>query len=65
MRPEFFELQPAPAPLFIESKQIPPLFETLGKIGMEFGRNLAAAALRFKDAGNGDELFAYSRISSV
>jgi hypothetical protein len=31
---------------------------------VEFGRNLAAAALGFDHAGDGNELFAYSRISS-
>lgn len=40
-------------------------FETLGKIRVEFGRDLATAAMRPADAGNGNKLFAYSRISNV
>jgi hypothetical protein len=31
---------------------------------VEFGRNLAVPALRLLNAGDGDELFAYSTISS-
>jgi hypothetical protein len=41
------------------------MLEALGKIRMELGRDLALAALRLDNAGNGNELFAYSRISSV
>jgi hypothetical protein len=39
--------------------------ETLRKICMEFGRDLATTALRLEDAGDSNKLFAYSRISSV
>ena len=41
------------------------IFEALRKIRVEFGRDLAPAAVRASDAGNGNKLFAYSRISSV
>jgi hypothetical protein len=41
------------------------MLEALGKICMEFGRDLATTPLRLDNAGNSNKLFAYSRISSV
>jgi len=64
MRPERFQLQLSSSAVRLQRENPPALFEPFGKIGVEFGRNLAAAALRLDYAGDGNELFAYSRISS-
>jgi hypothetical protein len=65
MRPERFQLQFAPRSIFGKREKVSAVLEALGKICMEFGRNLATTALRLRDAGDGNKLFAYSRISSV
>jgi hypothetical protein len=41
------------------------ILEALRKISVEFGRDLATTALRLRNAGDANKLFAYSRISSV
>ncbi len=41
------------------------IFKTFRKIGVEFGRDLTTTPLRLENAGNGNKLFAYSRISSA
>lgn len=64
MRPERLDLQLAPSSVISKRRNPPTIFETLRKIGMEFGCNFAVPALRFPDAGDGDELVAYSTISS-
>jgi hypothetical protein len=40
------------------------LFEAFRKICVELGRDFSVAALRLHHASDGDELFAYSTISS-
>jgi hypothetical protein len=39
--------------------------ETFREAGKKFDGNFAMPALRLENAGDGDELFDYSRISSV
>jgi hypothetical protein len=63
VRPERFQFQLAPRAIDSQRKNPPAICQTLREIGVEFSRDLAAAALRFDDAGDGDELVAYSRIS--
>jgi hypothetical protein len=64
VRPERLQYQLASPAARVQRENLPTLFEPLRKIGVEFGGNLAAAALRLDRAGDGNELFAYSRISS-
>jgi hypothetical protein len=58
-------LQLAPRSVFGDREKLPAMLEALGKICMEFGRDLATTPLRLDNAGNSNKLFAYSRISSV
>ena len=73
MRPEIFDFQFAPGVLhFRQSEQLHSCGETVRDVAVHFGSDLAVPALRFHDAGQGDELAAcfrtqllYSMISSV
>jgi ABC-type transporter lipoprotein component MlaA len=59
----FFELQLASLAIRRQARQLTPLFEALGEIGVQLGQHFAAPALRPQHARDGDEL-AYSTISN-
>ena len=65
MRPERFQFQFAPRAVPGEGEKMLAILEALRKISVEFGRDLTTTALRLFNAGNGNKLFAYSRISNV
>jgi hypothetical protein len=58
-------MQLAPGAIGGKRENPAAIFETLRKIGVEFGSHFAVAALRLCHAGDGDELVAYSTISSA
>jgi len=65
MRPERFQFQFAPRAIPGEGEKMFAILEALRKISVKFGCDLAPTALRLPDAGDGNKLFAYSRISNV
>jgi hypothetical protein len=65
MRPKFLDLQLAPGAIFGLSPQLHALAEAVRNIRVQLHRNFAAASLSFQDAGQGNKLGAYSRISSA
>jgi len=65
MLPKKFDIELASHTARKKGKKVPSTLEKLRKISVEFGSNLATTALRPKDAGDGNKLFLYSRISRV
>jgi hypothetical protein len=65
MRPKFFDLNFAPGAIFCQGPQLHAFAETVRNIGVQLHSNFAAASLSFQDAGQGNKLGAYSRISSA
>lgn len=64
MRPERLDVQLAPGTVLSKRGNPAAILKTFRKIGVQFGRNLAVPTLRFRNAGDGDELVGYSTISS-
>ncbi len=59
-----FEQQLAPLAIRRQARQLAPLFEALGKVGVQVGQHFAAATLRPQHARDSDELAGYSTISN-
>jgi len=55
VRPEFFNLQFAPAAVLRESEKLQANSEPVGNIGVHLDCDFASAALRFAHAGQGDK----------
>ena len=56
MRPEFFDLQFAPAVVLRQSEQLQANSEPVRNIRVQLHRDFAVASLRFSHAGQGDEV---------
>src|SRR6185312_9639405 len=65
VRPEILQLQHATPSLRLQSMYFPALGKTVRKVCVEFYGDFAPPPLRLEHAGDGDELFGYSRISRV
>jgi hypothetical protein len=65
VRPKLLDLKLAPRAIFRQCPQLHALEETVRDIGVQLHCNFAAAPLSFQDAGQGNKLAAYSRISSA
>ena len=65
VRPEFLDLQFAPGTILRQRRQLHAWLKAARNIGVQLHRNFAAASLRLADAGQGNELAGYSRISNA
>ncbi len=65
MRPKLFNLQLAPRIVFCKREKSHAGVESVWNIRVQLDGNFAVPSLRLEDAGERDELVAYSRISSV
>jgi hypothetical protein len=63
--PKFLDLKLAARAIFRQSPQLHAFAEAVRNIGVQLHCNFAAAPLSFQDAGQGNKLAAYSRISSA
>lgn len=65
VRPKFLDLNFAPRAIFRQGPQLHAIAEAVCNIGVQLHRNFAAASLRLADAGQGNKLAGYSRISNA